>query len=312
MNGVLRRLLWTALVLAAIGLPAYYALAVHSPAPDGDFPLDLARVRALADSLPGSKPAEVRFERVMSMNFTEAMLMAGDPWRRAPMPVYSFQLVFPGQPGQPGQTLVIDTALDRAIAKPDFIVDSFDEAAYQRMNAAMDRAAQIVVTHEHMDHIGGIAAHPRLAQILPAVRLTAEQLANPRGMAPARLPEAAFQGYSPLGYDDLLAIAPGVVLIKAPGHSPGSQMVYVRRADGRELLFLGDVSWRRRNIEHVRERPLFMTLMIGEDRHAVLAQFKTLRALMEREPALALVPGHDLPAVQAIAAAGLLQAGFAP
>jgi len=304
MSRWMRRALKTMLVLAVVGVPAYYALFLHSPAPTADFPLDIARVRALAESLPGAKPDEVRYEHVMSMRFAEAMLVAGDPWRATPMPVYSYQLVFPEQ------TVIVDTAVDRATARPAFIVGVFDEAAYLRMNAAMEQAAQIVVTHEHMDHIGGIAAHPRLSQILHAVRLTAEQLGNPRGMKPAQLPAEALQGYQPLRYDGLLAIAPGVVLVKSPGHTPGSQMVYVRRADGRELLFLGDVSWRRRNLELIRERPLFMTLLIREDRQAVLGEFKALHALMEQEPGIALVPGHDGSAVQRLAEAGLLRAGF--
>src|SRR6185436_13319202 len=105
----------------------------------------------------------------------------------------------------------------------------------------------------------------------------------------------------PLRYDDLLAIAPGVVLIKAPGHTPGSQMVFVQLADGRELLFLGDVSWRLQNIADVRERPLFMTLVIGEDRDAVIGEFQALHQLMEAEPSIKLVPGHDGPAIQALA-----------
>ncbi len=299
-----RRLVWIVAVLVVIGGPGYYLLVRHSPEPDSEFALDIGRIRALADSIAGSKPSEIRYEHVMSMRFFEAMVMAGDPWTVTPMPVYSYQLVFPDQ------TLIVDTALARADGKPEFIGLSYDEASYRRMNAAMAKATQIVITHEHMDHIGGIAAHPQLAQLKPALRLTAEQLANPKGMEPVKLPEEPLQGYEPLRYDDLLAIAPGVVLIKSPGHTPGSQMIYVKRADGRELLFLGDVSWRTRNIEHLRERPLFMTLLIGEKRQPVLAQFAALRALRERDPGIAQVPGHDGPAVQALASAGLLTPGF--
>jgi len=298
-----RHWLWIAIVLAA-SVPGYYALVLHSPAPSSEFALDIAQVRALADSIPGEKAGAVRYEEVMAMRFYEAMLMAGDSWQRTPMPVYSYQLVFPDR------TLIVDTALARADAKPEFIGLHYDGAAYQRMSAAMTTAAQILVTHEHMDHIGGIAAHPQLAQLRPALRLTAEQLANPKGMEPVKLPAEPLQGYEPLRYDALLAIAPGVVLIKSPGHTPGSQMVYVKRADGRELLFLGDVSWRTRNIEHVRERPLFITLLIGEKRPPVLAQFKALNALHQAEPGIALIPGHDGPAVAALEGAGLLQKGF--
>jgi len=298
-----RRWLWIGVVLAA-GVAGYYALVLHSPAPQSEFALDLAQVRALADSVPGEKAGAVHYEEVLAMRFYEAMVMAGDPWKETPMPVYSYQLVFPDR------TLIVDTAVARADVKPEFIGLHYDEAAYQRMNAAMAKAAQILVTHEHMDHIGGIAAHPQLAQLRPALRLTAEQLANSAGMAPVKMPAEPLQGYEPLRYGGLLAIAPGVVLIKAPGHTPGSQMVYVKRADGRELLFLGDVSWRTRNIEFVRERPLLMTLLIGEKRQPVLAQFKALKALRRAEPGLAMVPGHDGPAVAALEGAGLLDKGF--
>jgi len=299
----IRRLLSVCGTLVVAALLAWYPLVRHSPQPEQQYVLDLEKARALAESLPGSKPTDIRYERVMQMEFFEAMVLAGDPWKPTPMPVYSYQLSYPDQ------TLIVDTALARETMQPQGIVTAFDDAAFQRVNAAMLAASQIVVTHEHADHIGGVLTHPELAKLKPALRLTPQQLDNRRGMAPLEVP-AELQGYPPFDYGDMVALAPGVVLIRAPGHTPGSQMVFVKRADGREVLFLGDVSWRTANIEQVRERPLFMTLLIGEDRQAVLAQFVTLRDLARREPGLAQVPGHDAAAIERLTAAGFMQPGF--
>jgi hypothetical protein len=65
-----------------------------------------------------------------------------------------------------------------------------------------------------------------------------------------------------------------------------------------------------RNIEQVRERPLFMTLLIRENRQQVLGQFQALHDLMQNEHGIELVPGHDGEAIQALAGDGLLVPGF--
>lgn len=300
MSKWLKRLLITAVILGG----AYYALVMHSPTEGTAYTLDIAKVRELANAMPGDKPADVRYEHIMDFQFAEAMVAAGDAWKWTPIPVYSWQLVYPDK------TIVVDTAMNREIAKPDALVPMYSDAAYQRMQQAMEKASLIVLTHEHMDHIGGLAAAPHLAALLPALKLTDEQLSNPKGMAPATLPAEIMKGYKPIHYDNMMALAPGVVLIKSPGHTPGSQMVYVQRADGRELLLMGDVSWHMRNIEIVRERPLFMTLIIGENRDQVMGEFKALHELQQAEPKLKMVPGHDGVVVKALTAEGVVSQGF--
>jgi glyoxylase-like metal-dependent hydrolase (beta-lactamase superfamily II) len=141
--------------------------------------------------------------------------------------------------------------------------------------------------------------------------LTREQIAVPTAMLPARFPDHALDGYAPLDYRKYDAVAPGIVLIKSPGHTPGSQMVYVQTADGKEFLFLGDVAWHFRNIEVQRERPRFVTqFTIKEDRAAVFGQLGALHRLHEAEPRISIVPGHDGAAVKQLIDVGLMRPRF--
>lgn len=295
------------LTLLVVGAGAYYWLIVDGSGPTSGYTIDMAEVRSLANSIQNDKPTEIRIERIAAFKMPLTVMIAGESWNEVEVPVYSYQVAFPAS------TVVIDTAIDGRQAAKDND-PTFDAEAFARMQQAMKTASTVVITHEHPDHIGGIAAYAAPDEIRPMLRLTTEQVANAAryGAFPVPAPPL-FEGYTPLAYEGATAIAPGVVLMKAPGHTPGSQLVYVRRADGRELLFIGDIGWSMRNVETGKGRPrLLSDLLLGEDRTAVFAELAALAALHEAVPDLRIVPGHDTAVIDALVADGTLLEGFEP
>jgi len=152
--------------------------------------------------------------------------------------------------------------------------------------------------------------------LLHVTRLTREQVAELKANLRAEpftslhLPSDIFDGYQPIDYVRYAAIAPGVVLIKAPGHTPGSQMVYVRRADGVEFLFVGDVAWQMRNIETGREKARMVAFVAGEDRASVRNELAGLTRLHATDREIHMVPGHDSTAIESFVKSGLMVRGF--
>ena len=297
------------LALVVLSIPAYWWLLVetHGASP-GSHAIDLALVRRMADAMPGEKPHLVRVETVAHLAGPATIVVAGDGWAKRDLPVSSYELVYPDH------VAIVDAAFTADMAK-GMGAATFDSGAYARMSGALARAALVVVTHEHPDHIGGLLAQPNLKALLAVTRLTREQVAELKAnldadpFAPLHLSPSLFDGYRPLDYAGYEAVAPGVVLIKAPGHTPGSQMVYVRRADGVELLLVGDVAWQMRSIETRREKARVVSLL-GEDRAQVREELAALNQVHAAAPGLHMVPGHDEAAIDALVKGGLLVRGF--
>lgn len=304
MSGWKRNLLIALGVLVLVGGGAYYWLIVESHMPaDTSYQIDIGKVRALALE-GGGRPDSVRVEHIADFHFPATAVVAGDGWSTVDLPVYSYQIVYPD-----GGTGIVDTALSEEQGGGN--ATGFDKDAFGRMESAMGKASFIVVTHEHMDHIGGLGAYPDLPSIAAHVKLNEEQIANPDRSAPVVIPAEVLASFEPVVYTDYKAIAPGVVLIRSPGHTPGSQMVYVQKSDGAELLLLGDVAWHMRNVETQRERARLVTqFFLKEDRAQVFGELKALSELHAAEPGIAIMPGHDGGVMEGLLKNGVVAQGF--
>src|ERR1700722_17536167 len=289
---VLKWLGYTVLVLIIISIPAYWWVAMESHIPpSAHYSIDMTAVRRLADAGADDLPVAIRVETIGHLFVPAAFAIAGGGWRKLDMPVSAYEVAYKDH------AVIVDTAFNADVAK-QMGANVFDDAAYERLGAALAAAQLIIVTHEHPDHAGGLLAQPNLNDLMGKARLTQVQVAELKKaireaqISGLNVSPTVFDDYQGIDEEPYQAIAPGMVLIKAPGHTPGSQMVYVRRADGREILFLGDVAWQMPNIEKVRERPRLVTWLVGEDREAVMGEFVELHRLHAAEPNLNMMPGH--------------------
>ena len=93
-----------------------------------------------------------------------------------------------------------------------------------------------------------------------------------------------------LDYQLYYPVAPGVVLIRSPGHSRDSQMVFIRLQSGREILHSVDSAWIMDNILQVRGKA---APWVKEDVPAVMAQLRWLNGVVETEKTIAVLVTHD-------------------
>jgi glyoxylase-like metal-dependent hydrolase (beta-lactamase superfamily II) len=291
--------------LAVLGV----AIAVASPLqpipaqtnPYGDSLLPT--VRSLARAVPGDLPTTIGYLSVQDDSSLVSDAVEGAPHTRV------FQVTPVFQVRYPKGWIMVDAAYDRQAAGTQ---GRFFQDRYDRVLTALRGARLIVVTHEHGDHVGTLLRPAVARDVAGKTILTRQQvqtLSDKSSTPGSSLDPSSARRFLIVDYERVLPIAPGVVLIRAPGHTPGSQMVYVKLASGREIVLAGDVAWHMSGVDMQHQKPDSVSRQMHEDRTAVGQELAWLGHNVA-PAAVTIAISHDGTELQALSKRGILSEGL--
>lgn len=293
-------------VLLLAGLGHYLVVDGRLPK-TGMYPVPLRELRLLAQASPSQLPTAIEVEVIAQRQVPRFGTQAGVDGR----PVIMARAVFRVR-SLWGDTL-IDVGMTDEMRQKFMPDDTFDAAAMARVERAIPAAQRIVVTHEHPDHMGLIGQIERYLDNGASLYLNSSQIAASRQYTADWSIPAMVRDLTPAPDMQPSIVSPGIVMLPAPGHTPGSVMFFVVMRDGRELLFLGDTAWNMSNIRDARGRPRFVQQFLmpePEDRDAVYNQLAALVNLSRRHQDIVLVPSHDGEHIAALIEDGILNDGY--
>jgi glyoxylase-like metal-dependent hydrolase (beta-lactamase superfamily II) len=251
------------------------------------FQADLGRLRELASVIPGPAPTAVNGVTFAASIRPRKLIVEGGDETPAAMPRTAFQVVY-----ETG-TILLDAGMDRETHESFGGAEPYFPDAFAALQRALGQAKLIVLTHYHADHVAGVIRAPDFAALAGKTLATArtlDLLVNAPHRPHLQLSEAKAARFISFNYADYFPVAPGLVLLKAPGHSPDSQMVFIRLSSGQEILHSVDAAW---NLDNIRQLKGKAAPWVKEDKAAVMAQLRWLNGLRESEPDIDLVVTHD-------------------
>lgn len=278
-----------------------------------DTPLAVPSANLPAQWPPAQPPEDFAFS-VMSTSAShgsfEALIVGGGSWLRFRHPAHIAVLV-----RHPRGNFLFDTGLGRQVdqqvavnsfmARQLFAFGPVDPTVDQMAKAgwAPDSIRMIVPSHMHWDHVSGLPDFPG-AEVWVT---TTERLHARQGQPPVFL-ASQFDGVSEwhdlvfdpvpyMGFSQSLDLFGdgAVVLVPLAGHTAGQVGMFLHLPSGQRYFFTGDTTWTLEGLQWPADRSWALRQLVAVDQDVAANQAAIVRVhqLMQRFPALKVVPAHD-------------------
>lgn len=196
--------------------------------------------------------------------------------------------------GDNGRTILVDAGyIDTSVTpnekyvRPDLVL--------QRMNVFPSDITDLILTHPHWDHIGGITLFPKAIVWMQQddfnyyVGGKWQEDGHSDGFTKTNIPDildVQSQGRLKLVKGDNLEIMPGIRVFTGSKHSFENQYLLVNaNSKDDKILLASDASWYYYNLDHLLPVPLVI------DPVAYVEALKRMKTLVS-DPDL-IIPGHD-------------------
>jgi glyoxylase-like metal-dependent hydrolase (beta-lactamase superfamily II) len=298
--------IWLSFVFVGFLAAAVFAQSASNQTTQSSWSAEIGQIRQVAGMIPGRRALRINVLKFAESHRSKKFSVQGAPDEPSIQARTVFQIVFADG------TVMIDAGMDEQVHRffGRGTIEPYDADAAKQVERALLNARSIIITHEHGDHVAGVIRTEHLAEIAPKTLLTRAQVegleTNPQMPEIKITPEMASR-YNVVDYDKYLPFGPGIALIKAPGHTPGSQMVYVALESGREYLFIADTAWHMDSVRLIKGKA---APWVQEDEPAITAQLKWLKGLSQTEKNLYIIASHDEDERKDLIAKGILGDGL--
>jgi glyoxylase-like metal-dependent hydrolase (beta-lactamase superfamily II) len=195
--------------------------------------------------------------------------------------------------GNNGKTILVDAGYvdtsatpNKKYIRPDLLL--------QRMNVSPSDITDIILTHPHWDHIGGISLFPGAKVWMQKddfdyyVSGKWENDGFSRGFTKDNIPDilnVQKEGRLNLVKGDSLEILPGILAFTGSRHSWDNQYLLISNSKNEKVILASDASWFYYNLDHLLSVPLVI------DPAAYIRTLKRMKSQVS-DPDM-IIPGHD-------------------